>query len=103
MNSKLLMALALLLLGTLSHAAERAVMGTVKSVSETAITIETMGTVRESITIRVLPTTIFIKDGGSASLKELKVGEHVVASVNPNGRATKIVFGRMFDHMDMHH
>jgi hypothetical protein len=85
---------------------EKNVMGTVKTVTSNAITVETMGNSAQSVVIAMLPATRFIKDGRPASAKDLKTGDHLVASAKPNGdklEATQIVFGRIFDHMDMHH
>ena len=109
MKTKTLISLLALMMFTLaSHANNdgQNVMGTVKAVSENAVIVETMGNSPQSVTLTVLPATRFIKDGTAASLKELKNGDHLVADVKPNGdklEAAKIVFGKIFDHMDMHH
>jgi hypothetical protein len=109
MKSTALISLFVLLTLTIAvHAdgVEQNVIGIVTAISPTTITVETIGKVRQSVTVTVLPATGFIKDGVPASLKELTVGDHVVASVAPKDNrleAVKIVFGKIFDHMDMHH
>ena len=63
---------------------EQNVMVVVKAVSENTVTVQTMGNSPQSVTIAVLPVTQFIKDGTAASLKDLRIGDHLVASVKPN-------------------
>ena len=82
------------------------VMGTVRAISANAITVETMGNAPKPVAIALLPTTKLIKDGAATTTKDLKVGDRVVVTVKPNGdklEAVNIVFGKLFDHMDMHH
>ncbi len=81
-------------------------MGTVKAVSASSITVETMDKAPKPVTITVLPSTKFTKDGTVTSVKDLKIGDGVVVSVKPNGdkfEAVSVTFGQMFQHMDMHH
>jgi hypothetical protein len=82
------------------------VMGIVKAISANSLTVETMDTAPKSVTVSMLPSTKFIKDGADTSAKDLKVEDRVVISVKPNGdkfEAVKVVFGQMFQHMGMHH
>ena len=97
--------LSILLVTVVNHAANGAenLMGTVRAVSAHSITVETMDKVPKSVTVGVLSSTRFIKDGVDASAKDLKVEDRVIISVKPNGAAVKVVFGQMFQHMDMHH
>jgi Domain of unknown function (DUF5666) len=73
--------------------AAKNVMGTVKAISSNSITVETMGKTPKPVTVTVLPSTKFIKDGADTSLKELKIEDRVVVSGKPNGdkfEATKV-------------
>lgn len=82
------------------------VMGTVKTISVNSITVETMDKERKAVTITMLPSTKFIKDGTEASIKDLKVGDRAVINVKRDRdklEAVEVVFGKIFDHMDMHH
>jgi Domain of unknown function (DUF5666) len=82
------------------------IMGTVKTISANSITVETMGKEPKAVIVTLSPSTKFIKDGTDTSVKDLKVGDRVVINVKPNGdklEAVKVVFGKMFEDMDMHH
>jgi len=99
--------LSIVMLAVVSHAdTSGSVMGTVKAVSVSSITVETMDKAPKPVTIIVLPSTKFIKDGAVSSVEDLKVGDGVVVSIKPNGDrfdAVSVTFGQMFQHMDMHH
>jgi hypothetical protein len=100
--------LAISMLAAVSQADDRLenVMGTVKVISANSITVETMGKAPKPVTITVLRSTKFIKDGAVTSVKDLKVEDRVVVSIKPNGDkfdAVTVVFGQVFQHMDMHH
>jgi hypothetical protein len=104
----LILLLSTLMLAVVSNAdkAVENVMGTVKAISANSITVETVGKTPKPVTITVLPSTKFIKDGADTSVKDLKIEDRVVVSVKPNGdkfEAIKVVFGQAFQHMDMHH
>ena len=104
----LIFVLSALMLAVASNAdnALENVIGTVKAISANSITVETMGKTSKSVTVTVLPSTKFIKDGADMSVKDLKIEDRVVVSVRPNGdkfEAIKVVFGQIFQHMDMHH
>jgi Domain of unknown function (DUF5666) len=89
-----------------ARGAAEIVMGTVKTISANSITVETMGKELKVVTVTLLPSTKFIKDGTETSVKNLKVRDRVVINVKPNGHkleAVKVVFGKIFEHMDMHH
>ena len=82
------------------------VMGTVKSISATSITVETMDQTRQSVTVTVLASTKFNKDGRASSLSDLQVGDRVLVNADKNGErleTSKVTFGQLFQHMDMHH
>jgi hypothetical protein len=97
----------IVMLAAVSHADKsESVMGTVKVISANSITVQTMDKTPKPVTIAVLPSTKFIKDGVVTSVKDLKVGDGVVVSIQPNGDrfdAVSVTFGQMFQHMDMHH
>src|ERR1700694_4338061 len=99
--------LSIVLLAAVSQAdMSGSVMGTVKAVSANSITVETMDKAPKPVTITVLRSTKFIKDGVVTSVKDLKVGDGVVVSIRPNGdrfEAASVTFGQIFQHMDMHH
>ena len=104
----LIFLLATLMLAVASNAdnAVENVMGTVKAISANSITVETMGKTPKPVTVTVLPSTKFIKDGADTSVKDLKIDDRVVVSGKPNGdkfEAIRVVFGQIFQHMDMHH
>lgn len=107
-NETLVLLLSLIMLAVVSRADNNAetVMGTIKAISANSITLETMGKTPKSVTVTVLPSSKFIKDGADTSVKDLKIEDRVVVSVRPNGdkfEAIKVVFGQIFQHMDMHH
>jgi hypothetical protein len=103
----LVLLLSMVLLAAVSHADKsESVMGTVRVVSGNSITVETMDKERKPVIITVLPSTKFIKDGVVTTVKDLKVEDRVVVSIKPNGdrfEAVSVVFGQVFQHMDMHH
>ena len=101
-----LLATLMLAVGSNADNAVENVMGTVKAISANSITVETMGKTPKPVTVTVLPSTNFIKDGADTSLKGLKIEDRVVVSGKPNGDkfdAISVLFGQTFQHMDMHH
>jgi preprotein translocase subunit YajC len=70
-----------------AHGNEKHVMGTVTSISEKSITVET--TSRKTVTVTVSPTTKFQKNGSPAALKDLKFGDKVV--IHATGPEEKLV------------
>ena len=104
----LMLVLSTLMLVAVSQAdsAVQNVMGTVRAVSASSLTVETMGKTPKSVSITLLPSTKFVKDGAATSVKDLKIEDRVVVSVKQNGdklEAVGVVFGQTFQHMDMHH
>lgn len=100
--------LSLVMLAGVGHADSKVenVMGTIKTILATSITVETMDKAPKLVFVALLPSTKFVKDGVATSLKDLKVPDRVVVSVKPNGNnfeAVSVVFGKIFEHMDMHH
>ena len=89
----LLLAFSLL---ALAHGKEKHVMGTVTSISDTSITVET--TAKKSVTVDVSDKTKFEKSGSPATLKDLKVGDKVVVHADASGDklvANEVHFGAM--------
>lgn len=109
MKTKILTSLLFILILSVVSFAQSAptqVIGMVGTISANAITVETMGNSPKQVVITMLPATKLIKDGKAASLKDLKVGNHVVVNVKPKDdklEAVEIVFGKLFEHMGMHH
>lgn len=86
-----------------AHAGLQHVMGTVKSISATSITVETAGTTSKEVTVALLPTTTFQKDGANTTAKELKVGDRVVIHARAEGdglNAVTVAFGKIPAHSD---
>jgi hypothetical protein len=86
-----------------AHAGLQHVMGTVKSISATSITVETAGTTSKEVTVALLPATTFQKDGVSTTAKELKVGDRVVIHARAEGdglNAVTVAFGKIPAHSD---
>ena len=80
----------------LAHGKEKHVMGTVTSISDSSITVET--TAKKSITVDVNDKTKFEKSGSPATLKDLKVGDKVVVHADVSGAkllANEVHFGAM--------
>jgi len=89
----LLFALSLM---ALAHGKEKHVMGTVTSISDSSITVES--TAKKSVTVDVSDKTKFEKSGASATLKDLKVGDKVVIHADVSGDklvANEVHFGAM--------
>jgi ribosomal protein S1 len=89
----LLFALSLM---ALAHGKEKHVMGTVTSISDRSITVET--TAKKTVTVEVNDKTKFQKSGAAASLKDLKVGDKVVVHAEVSGAklvANEVHFGAM--------
>jgi hypothetical protein len=57
----------------LAHGKEKHVMGTVTSISDSSITVET--TAKQSLAVDVNDKTKLEKSGAAATLKDLKVGD----------------------------
>jgi hypothetical protein len=91
---------ALVLLFTFSliafaHGNEKHVMGTVTSITDNSITVET--TAKQSVTVEVNDKTKFEKSGAAAALKDLKVGDRIVIHANASGDkliASEVQFGK---------
>ena len=80
----------------LAHGKEKHVMGTVTSISDNSITVETTG--KKSVTVDVNDKTKFDKSGSPATLKDLKVGDKVVVRADVSGDklvANEVHFGAM--------
>src|SRR5258708_15567423 len=89
----LLFALSLM---AFAHGKEKHVMGTVTSISDTSITVETK--TKKSVTVDVSDKTKFEKSGAAATLKDLKVGDKVVIHADASGGkliANEVHFGTM--------
>ena len=80
----------------LAHGKEKHVMGTVTSISDTSITVETKD--KKSVAVDVSDKTKFEKSGSLATLKDLKVGDKVVIHADVSGDklvANEVHFGPM--------
>ena len=80
----LLFALSLM---AIAHGNEKHVMGTVTSISDSSITVES--TAKKSVNVDVNDKAKFEKSGAPATLKDLKVGDKVVIHADVSG--TKLV------------
>jgi hypothetical protein len=79
-----------------AHGNQTHVMGTVTSISENSIAVET--TSRKTVTVNLSASTKFQKSGSPAALKDLKVGDRVVIhATGPEDKlvATEVRFGTM--------
>ena len=79
-----------------AHGNEKHAMGTVTSISDNSITVET--TSKKTVTVSLSAATRFQKSGSPAALKDLKVGDKVVIhATGPQGTlvATEVKFGTM--------
>lgn len=80
----------------LAHGKEKHVMGTVISISDTSITVQTKE--KKSVAVDVSDKTKFEKSGSAATLKDLKVGDKVVIHADVSGDklvANEVHFGPM--------
>jgi exosome complex RNA-binding protein Rrp4 len=96
--SVLALCIAGLAMAALAHNGVEHVMGTVKDVSSNSITVETTGKAPKTMTVALVASTQFIKDGATTSAKELKAGDRVVLNVKENKEkpeAVSVVFGKM--------
>ena len=83
-----------LTLMALAHGKEKHVMGTVTSISDSSVTVET--TAKKSVTVQVSDKTKFEKSGAAATLKDLKVGDKVAIHADVSGDklvANEVHFG----------
>ena len=79
-----------------AHGNEKHVMGTVTSISDNSITVETKS--KKTVTVTCSAATKLQKSGSPAALKDLKVGDKVVIhATGPEEKlvATEIRFGTM--------
>jgi hypothetical protein len=79
-----------------AHGNEKHVMGTVTSISDSFITVET--TSKKTVTVNVSASTRFQKSGSAAALKDLNVGDKVVIhATGPEDKlvAAEVRFGTM--------
>ena len=79
-----------------AHGNEKHVMGTVASISDDSITVET--TSKKTVAVTLSTATKFQKNGSPAALKDLKVGDKVVIhATGPEEKlvATEVRFGTM--------
>ncbi|HYL10341.1 MAG TPA: hypothetical protein VEU31_06350 [Candidatus Acidoferrales bacterium] len=69
----------------LAHGNEKHVLGTVTKITDAEITVETAA--KETVTVKIVAETKFVKTGTEATLKDLKVGDRVVIHAKPVGDA----------------
>jgi len=70
-----------------AHGNEKHVMGTVTSISDSSIAVET--TAKKTVLVSLSTATKFIKSGSPATLKDLRVGDRVV--IHATGAEDKLV------------
>jgi hypothetical protein len=91
----LLLGLAIFLANVaFAHEGGKHFMGHVKSVDAASLTIVT--TAKDTVTLKLLPTTKFLKSKQPASVQDLKTGEAVVVHAKQNGEsweAEEVDFG----------
>jgi hypothetical protein len=68
-----------------AHEGGKHFMGQVKSVDPVSLTILT--TSKDTVTLKLLPTTKFVKSKQPASVQDLKTGDRVVIHAKQNGEA----------------
>jgi hypothetical protein len=91
--------IALLLCGSLApfllaHGNEKHVLGRVTKITDAEITVETAA--KETVTVKIVAETKFVKSGTEATLKDLKVGDRVAIHAKPVGdtlEAHEVRFG----------
>lgn len=66
-----------------AHEGGKHFLGQVKSVDNDSLTIVT--TTNETVTIKLVPTTKFVKSNQAASIQDLKAGERVVVHAKQKG------------------
>lgn len=92
----LVLTLAVLLTATaFAHEGGKHFRGSLKSVDATSLTILT--TAKETVTLKLLPTTKFVRSGQPATVQDLKAGERVVVHAKQNGtawEAEQVQFGQ---------
>jgi Domain of unknown function (DUF5666) len=71
-----------------AHGDEGRVMGTITNVTDTAITVEVAGketdAPKKSVTVTVVASTKFEKNGAAATIRDLKVGDRVAIHAGKN-------------------
>lgn len=83
-----LIALFLLPVAALAHGKAAHIMGTVKKISDTELTVETP---KETVEVHVDSKTKFLHSGEAATLADLKVGERVVVEADAHAGHQKAV------------
>jgi len=68
-----------------AHEGGKHVLGQVKAVDAESLTIIT--TAKETVTVKLLPTTRYMKGKQPASLQDLKAGDRVVVHAKQNGQS----------------
>lgn len=85
----------LFVLSAFAHEGSHGMKGTVKAITDTTLTIETM--VKKTQTIHFDDKTVFTKSGAAATVKDLKVGDRVVIESHDMGgkmHAVNVRFGK---------
>jgi DUF917 family protein len=81
-----------------AHNGNEHVMGTVTAISANSIAVQSTGKEAKITTVSVIPSTMFMKSGAHASMKDLKVGERVVIEAKENKddklEAVSVTFGK---------
>src|SRR5882724_13453985 len=95
----ILLACALLFaMASYAHEGNKHVMGTVTTISANSITVQSADKEAKTTTVSVIPSTMFMKSGTHASLKDLKIGDRVVVEAKENKddklEAVRVTFGK---------
>ncbi len=84
---RILIVVITLLLGAagslLAHGSKKHVLGTVAKIDPDLIVVEIKN--GKTVEIRIAPTTVFLKDGQAAKLKDLALGDRVAIHATPQG------------------
>jgi hypothetical protein len=85
-------------MASFAHEGNKHVMGTVTAISANSITVQSADKEAKTTTVSVIPSTMFMKSGAHASLKDLKVGDRVVVEAKENKddelEAVSVTFGK---------
>jgi hypothetical protein len=77
-----------------AHGDKKHVLGTVEKISADSVTVKTAD--GQSVEVKLVPETVFLKSGHAATWKELSAGDRVVIHATPKGaalEASEVKFG----------
>jgi Domain of unknown function (DUF5666) len=77
--------LTLLAFAAMAHGDKKHVVGTIEKVSPDSVVVKTAG--GKSVEVKLVSSTMYVsRDGKSAKLSDLAVGQRVVIHATPNGQ-----------------